>query len=195
MSTPCEVNIPWNRCVSNADFPRCSSQRNVFFLRSSIKCFVGLQTVEWKPGLCKINGSLALCEDVQIILLEKLERDMKRSLLIPASYYFILLDLDPFSGVKITGIPWKNDLTMIRTAALTHYRLIDVIAWLSASDIRLICQCICRWAVLLNGCRSCGWLRYGAVACTVYRSQLVICESCSCHFLRHILPLTVCFSY
>jgi hypothetical protein len=66
---------------------------------------------------------LAFCEDVQIILLEKLERDMKRSLLIPASYDFILLDLDPFSGVKITGIPWNPDLT-IRTAALTHCRLI-----------------------------------------------------------------------
>ena len=141
--TPCEVNIPWHRCVSNADFPRCSSQRNVFFLRSSIKCFVGLQTVEWKPGLCKINGSLALCEDVQIILLEKLERDMKRSLLIPASYYFILLDLDPISGVKITGIPWNNDLTMIRTAALTHCRLIAD----SLMSLHDSVHQICDWSV------------------------------------------------
>lgn len=43
--------------------------------------------------------------------------------------------------------------------------------WLIADSLpthwcHCMTQCTCRWAVLLNGCRSCGWLRYGAVACT-----------------------------
>lgn len=108
----------------------------------------------FKPAqMCPKVSHQMLCRpadswNVQIIL-EKLERDdIKSYQKIPASYWLILIH---FSGDKIAEI---------------------LMIW------NLLSDCICRWAVLLNGCRSCGWLRYGAVACIAGHLFLNLASDC-----------------